>query len=223
MYTTTIDYPGGPTILLMSCLDNSTPMPWMIAGHDATIQIRGDDPEEPMEAVIEPQRIGAAASAWSLKASAGTRPSTGRTWFRPCAIPAPNCTAPLAWDSGPTSPSRLGSDLSGTGRCTLGMRRSKRWWRLRPAPGGSVCRRGWCVHSWCSFDPSGSPYSAIRLCVPSSPYLHGRGNEIGATPNPRSCERGWPQTRQTTQTTHLGSVGGPKPNPATPKSPDSPK
>ena len=71
MYTTTIDYPGGPTISLMSCLDNNTPMPWMIAGHDATIQIRGDDPEEPMEAVIEPQRTGRSRERVVLKGERG--------------------------------------------------------------------------------------------------------------------------------------------------------
>jgi predicted dehydrogenase len=71
MYTTTIDYPGGPTILLMSCLDNNTRMPWAIAGHDATIQIRGDDPEEPMEAVIEPQRTGRIRERVVLKGERG--------------------------------------------------------------------------------------------------------------------------------------------------------
>jgi predicted dehydrogenase len=58
MYSTTIDYPGGPTVLLVSCLDNNTRLPWAIAGHDATIQIRGNNPEEPLEAVVEPQRTG---------------------------------------------------------------------------------------------------------------------------------------------------------------------
>jgi predicted dehydrogenase len=56
MYTTTIDYPGGPTVTLFSCMDNETTMPVVIAGHDATIRIRSDDPEEPMQAVIEPQK-----------------------------------------------------------------------------------------------------------------------------------------------------------------------
>jgi hypothetical protein len=55
MYTTTIDYPGGPTVLLVSCQDNNTRLPWTIAGHDATIHIRGDNPEVPIEAVVEPQ------------------------------------------------------------------------------------------------------------------------------------------------------------------------
>jgi predicted dehydrogenase len=55
MYTTTIDYPGGPTALLVSCQDNNTRLPWTIAGHDATIHIRGDNPEVPLEAVVEPQ------------------------------------------------------------------------------------------------------------------------------------------------------------------------
>jgi predicted dehydrogenase len=58
MYTTTIDYPGGPTVLLVSCQDNNTRLPWAIAGHDATITIRGDNPEVPLEAVVEPQRTG---------------------------------------------------------------------------------------------------------------------------------------------------------------------
>jgi predicted dehydrogenase len=58
MYTTTIDYPGGPTVTLVSNMDNETPMPVIIAGHDATIHIRSDDPEEPMQAVIEPQHTG---------------------------------------------------------------------------------------------------------------------------------------------------------------------
>jgi predicted dehydrogenase len=71
MYTTTIDYPGGPTILLMSCLDNNMSMPWTIAGHDATIHIRGDDPEEPMEAVIEPQRTGRIRERVVLKGERG--------------------------------------------------------------------------------------------------------------------------------------------------------
>jgi predicted dehydrogenase len=56
MYTTTIDYPGGPTVTLVSCMDNETSLPVLIAGHDATIRIRADDPERPMEAVVEPQR-----------------------------------------------------------------------------------------------------------------------------------------------------------------------
>ncbi len=58
MYTTTIDYPGGPTVVLVSCQENNTRLPWMIAGHDATVLIRGDDPEVPLEAVVEPQRTG---------------------------------------------------------------------------------------------------------------------------------------------------------------------
>ena len=36
MYTTTLDYPGGPTVTLVSCSDNDTPAPVIIAGHDAT-------------------------------------------------------------------------------------------------------------------------------------------------------------------------------------------
>jgi predicted dehydrogenase len=58
MYSTTIDYPGGPTVLLVSCQDNNTRLPWAIAGHDATVIIRGDNPEVPLEAVVEPQRTG---------------------------------------------------------------------------------------------------------------------------------------------------------------------
>ena len=57
--------------MLMSCLDNNTPMPWTIAGHDATIHIRGDDPEEPMEAVIEPQRTGRIHERVVLKGERG--------------------------------------------------------------------------------------------------------------------------------------------------------
>ena len=56
MYSTMIDYPGGPTVTLVSCLDNDTPSPVVIEGHDATIHISSDDPEEPMQAVIEPQK-----------------------------------------------------------------------------------------------------------------------------------------------------------------------
>jgi predicted dehydrogenase len=56
MYSTMIDYPGGPTVTLVSCLDNDTPSPVVIEGHDATIHIRSEDPEEPMQAVIEPQK-----------------------------------------------------------------------------------------------------------------------------------------------------------------------
>jgi predicted dehydrogenase len=55
MYTTTLDYPGGPTVTLISNMDNETPLPVIIAGHDATIRIRSDDPEEPMQAIVEPQ------------------------------------------------------------------------------------------------------------------------------------------------------------------------
>jgi predicted dehydrogenase len=58
MYGTMIDYPGGPTVLLTSCQINNMRFPWTIAGHDATIQIRGDNPEVPLEAVIEPQPTG---------------------------------------------------------------------------------------------------------------------------------------------------------------------
>jgi predicted dehydrogenase len=70
MYTTTIDYPGGPTVLLVSCQDNNTPMPWTIAGHDATIHIHGN-PEEPIEAVIEPQRTGRIKESVVLKGERG--------------------------------------------------------------------------------------------------------------------------------------------------------
>jgi predicted dehydrogenase len=56
MYNTMIDYPGGPTVTLIGCMDNNTRVPEIIAGHDATIRIRSDDPEEPMEAIVEPQK-----------------------------------------------------------------------------------------------------------------------------------------------------------------------
>jgi predicted dehydrogenase len=56
MYTTVIDYPGGPTVTLFSCMDNETAIPVLIAGHDATIRIKSDDPEEPMQAIVEPQK-----------------------------------------------------------------------------------------------------------------------------------------------------------------------
>jgi predicted dehydrogenase len=71
MYTTTIDYPGGPTVLLVSCQDNNTPLPWCIAGHDATITIRGNNPEVPLEAVIEPQRTGRITDTVVLKGERG--------------------------------------------------------------------------------------------------------------------------------------------------------
>jgi predicted dehydrogenase len=71
MYTTTIDYPGGPTITLVSCLDNETPLPVIIAGHDATIRIRSDDPEEPMQAIVEPQGTGRIKEKVVLKGERG--------------------------------------------------------------------------------------------------------------------------------------------------------
>jgi predicted dehydrogenase len=70
MYTTTIDYPGGPTVLLVSSQDNNTPLPWTIAGYDATIHIRGN-PEEPLEAVIEPQKTGRIKETVVLKGERG--------------------------------------------------------------------------------------------------------------------------------------------------------
>jgi predicted dehydrogenase len=71
MYTTTIDYPGGPTVLLVSCQDNNTRLPWTIAGHDATIHIRGDNPEVPIEAVVEPQMTGRIKETVVLKGARG--------------------------------------------------------------------------------------------------------------------------------------------------------
>lgn len=71
MYTTTLDYPGGPTISLFSCLDNETSLPMLIAGHDATIRIRSDDPEEPMQAVVEPQGTGRIKEKVVLKGERG--------------------------------------------------------------------------------------------------------------------------------------------------------
>jgi predicted dehydrogenase len=58
MYTTTLDYPGGPTVTLVSNMDNETRLPVLIEGHDATIRISSDDPEAPIKAVVEPQRTG---------------------------------------------------------------------------------------------------------------------------------------------------------------------
>jgi predicted dehydrogenase len=72
MYTTTIDYPGGPTVLLASCQDNNTRLPWTIAGHDATIIISGS-PEVPLEAVVEPQNTGRIKETVVLKAEPGSQ------------------------------------------------------------------------------------------------------------------------------------------------------
>jgi hypothetical protein len=66
-----IDYPGGPTVLLVSCQDNNTRLPWAIAGHDATIHIRGDNPEVPLEAVVEPQLTGRIKETLVLKGERG--------------------------------------------------------------------------------------------------------------------------------------------------------
>ena len=71
MYTTTIDYPGGPTVSLVSCLDNDTPSPVVIEGHDATIHIRSDDPEAPTQAIIEPQHTGRIKEKIVLKGERG--------------------------------------------------------------------------------------------------------------------------------------------------------
>lgn len=71
MYTTTLDYPGGPTVTLVSCMDNDTRLPVLIAGHDATIRISSDDPEEPMQAVIEPQETGRLKKRVVLKGERG--------------------------------------------------------------------------------------------------------------------------------------------------------
>jgi predicted dehydrogenase len=70
MYTTTIDYPGGPTVLLVSSQDNNTRLPWTIAGHDATVIIRGE-PEVPLEAIVEPQRTGRISESVTLKGERG--------------------------------------------------------------------------------------------------------------------------------------------------------
>jgi predicted dehydrogenase len=71
MYTTTLDYPGGPTVTLVSCMDNETRLPVIIAGHDATIRIRSDDPEAPIEAVVEPQGTGRIKERVVLKGERG--------------------------------------------------------------------------------------------------------------------------------------------------------
>jgi hypothetical protein len=71
MYTTTLDYPGGPTVSLISCMDNRTRLPVIIAGHDATIRIRSDNPEEPMEAIVEPERTGRIKEQVVLKGERG--------------------------------------------------------------------------------------------------------------------------------------------------------
>jgi predicted dehydrogenase len=73
MYTTTLDYPGGPTITLFSCMDNETSLPVVIAGHDATIRIRAEDPEEPLEAVIDPQHTGRIKERLVLKGERGNQ------------------------------------------------------------------------------------------------------------------------------------------------------
>ncbi|HEY7157979.1 MAG TPA: Gfo/Idh/MocA family oxidoreductase [Gemmataceae bacterium] len=71
MYTTTLDYPGGPTVTLVSCMDNETRLPVVIAGHDATIRIRSDNPEEPIEAIVEPQGTGRIKERVVLKGERG--------------------------------------------------------------------------------------------------------------------------------------------------------
>jgi predicted dehydrogenase len=71
MYTTTIDYPGGPTVLLASCQDNNTRLPWTIAGHDATVVISGNNPEVPLEATVEPQNTGRIKERVVLKGELG--------------------------------------------------------------------------------------------------------------------------------------------------------
>jgi predicted dehydrogenase len=71
MYSTTIDYPGGPSVLLVSCQGNNTRLPWTIAGHDATVVIRGNDPEVPIEAVVEPQRTGRVTDTVTLTGERG--------------------------------------------------------------------------------------------------------------------------------------------------------
>src|SRR5262249_32108850 len=43
------------------------------AGHDATIRIRAADPEEPMEAVVEPQATGRIKGRVVLKGEPGTQ------------------------------------------------------------------------------------------------------------------------------------------------------
>jgi predicted dehydrogenase len=53
MYNTMIDYPGGPTVTLVGSMANSTGVPAIIAGHDATISF--DNPESPTVATITPQ------------------------------------------------------------------------------------------------------------------------------------------------------------------------
>jgi predicted dehydrogenase len=73
MYSTTLDYPGGPAVTLVSCLDNDTSAPVIVAGHDATIRIRADDPEAPQEAVIEPQGKGRNKEKVVLKAEPGSQ------------------------------------------------------------------------------------------------------------------------------------------------------
>ena len=73
MYSTTIDYPGGPTVLLVSCNDNNMRLPWTIAGHDATVVISGNDPEVPLEAVVEPQRGGPIKEPVVLKGERGSQ------------------------------------------------------------------------------------------------------------------------------------------------------
>ena len=59
------------TVSLVSCLDNDTPSRVVIEGHDATIHIKSDDPEEPTQAVIEPQRTGRIKEKIVLKGERG--------------------------------------------------------------------------------------------------------------------------------------------------------
>src|SRR5262245_54961578 len=67
-YNVLIDYPGGPTVTLISSMANNTPVDMIIAGHDATIRFtRGES-----EAVIEPQSITGRKERIVLKGQPGS-------------------------------------------------------------------------------------------------------------------------------------------------------
>jgi predicted dehydrogenase len=73
MYTTTLDYPGGPTVTLVSNMDNATRLPVLIEGHEATIRISSDDPEAPIKAIVEPQRTGRVKEQIELTGERGSQ------------------------------------------------------------------------------------------------------------------------------------------------------
>jgi predicted dehydrogenase len=60
-YATTIDYPGGPTVVLLSSMCNDEQMPHEIRGHFGTIEFKDND------AILRPQRIGKSKEVITLK------------------------------------------------------------------------------------------------------------------------------------------------------------